>query len=54
MAPSRPFIRGLTVSGGECTLYPDFLTELFTLARAGGLGCLLDSNGMVPLAPWPG
>lgn len=54
LAPSRPFIRGLTVSGGECTLYPDFLTELFTLARAGGLGCLLDSNGMVPLAPWPG
>lgn len=51
LAPSRPFIRGLTVSGGECTLYPDFLTELFTLARAGGLGCLLDSNGMVPLAP---
>lgn len=54
LAPSRPFIRGLTVSGGECTLYPDFLTELFTLARAGGLGCLLDSNGMVPLAPSPG
>ena len=54
LAPSRPFIRGLTVSGGECTLYPDFLTELFTLARAGGLGCLLDSNGMVPLAPLTG
>lgn len=54
LAPSRPFIRGLTVSGGECTLYPDFLTELFTLARAGGLGCLLDSNGMVPLAPLAG
>ena len=54
MPPAGPFIRGLTVSGGECTLYPDFLTELFTLARAGGLGCLLDSNGMVPLAPSPG
>lgn len=44
---SRPFIRGITVSGGECMLYPDFLTELFTLARADGLGTLIDSNGTV-------
>ena len=49
--PNRPFIRGLTVSGGECTLYPEFLTELFTLAGAAGLTCLADSNGTVPLAP---
>lgn len=44
---SRPFIRGISVSGGECMLYPDFLTELFTLARADGLGTLIDSNGTI-------
>ena len=26
---NMPFIQGITVSGGECTLYPEFLTELF-------------------------
>ena len=26
-----PFIRGISVSGGECMLHPDFLTELFCL-----------------------
>lgn len=40
-----PFIRGITVSGGECTLYHDFLLELAQLARDEGLGVLLDSNG---------
>lgn len=28
-----PFIRGITVSGGECTLYPEFLEELSTLCK---------------------
>lgn len=42
-----PFIRGVTVSGGECTLYPDFLRELFTECKKLGLGTLIDSNGMV-------
>jgi len=40
-----PFIRGITVSGGECTLYPDFLKELFTLCKMLGLTTLIDSNG---------
>lgn len=44
---SVPFIRGITASGGECTLYPQFLTELFRLAKAEGLTCLIDSNGTV-------
>jgi pyruvate formate lyase activating enzyme len=39
------FIRGITVSGGECTLYPEFLIELFQLAKANQLTCLIDSNG---------
>jgi pyruvate formate lyase activating enzyme len=44
---SLPFVRGITVSGGECSLYPDFLEELFMLAKKQGLTTLLDSNGMV-------
>ncbi|MDF2557224.1 MAG: glycine radical enzyme activase [Bacillales bacterium] len=45
----KPFIRGITVSGGECTLQEDFLIELFTLAQAQGLTCFIDTNGGVPL-----
>ena len=41
----RPYIRGVTVSGGECTVYPDFLMELFALCGEAGLHRLLDSNG---------
>ena len=48
-----PFIRGITVSGGECTLYPAFLRELFTLCQAKNLTCLLDSNGVIDLAGYP-
>lgn len=42
-----PFIRGITVSGGECMLHPKFLKELFTLAVEDGLGTLIDSNGTI-------
>ena len=38
-------IRGITVSGGECMTYPNFLTELFKKCNMEGLDCLLDSNG---------
>ena len=44
-----PFIRGITVSGGECTLYLEFLRELFEKCQKIGLTCLIDSNGTVPL-----
>jgi pyruvate formate lyase activating enzyme len=40
-----PFIRGITTSGGECTLNHEFLKELFSLAKKEGLGTLIDSNG---------
>lgn len=43
-----PFIRGISVSGGECMLHPDFLTELFRLVRAEGLTTMIDSNGTIP------
>lgn len=48
-----PYIRGITVSGGECTLYPEFLTELFTLCRRDGLGTLIDSNGTLDFEKYP-
>lgn len=50
---NMPYIRGITVSGGECTLYPDFLIELFELAKQRGLHCLIDSNGETDLSRWP-
>lgn len=40
-----PFIRGVTVSGGECTRWRDFLVEFLALAKGAGLHTLLDSNG---------
>lgn len=48
-----PFIRGITVSGGECMLYPDFLQELFTLVKKAGLSALIDSNGTVDFRQYP-
>lgn len=50
---SIPFIRGITVSGGECALYPDFLVPLFKLAHGAGLTCLMDSNGTIDLSGYP-
>ncbi len=48
-----PFIRGISVSGGECMLQPAFLTELFRLSKADGLTTLIDSNGTVPFREYP-
>ena len=50
---NMPFIQGITVSGGECTLYPEFLTALFRRAGKAGLTCFLDSNGCVDLSQYP-
>lgn len=47
------FIRGITVSGGECMEYPDFLCELFTRVKAMGLTCFLDSNGFYDFSQYP-
>lgn len=49
-----PFIRGISVSGGECMLQPDFLKQLFSLVRADGLTTLIDSNGTIPFWEYPG
>ncbi len=45
IAQNIPFIRGVTLSGGECTLYPDFVRELFEQTARKGLSNLIDSNG---------
>ena len=41
----RPYIKGITTSGGECTLHAPFLYELFKEVQKMGLTCLIDSNG---------
>lgn len=43
--PIAPYIRGITVSGGECMMHADFLLELFKEVKKLGLTCLIDSNG---------
>ena len=47
--PCVPFIRGITVSGGECMLQAKTLEQLFAkVKQSGNLTCLIDSNGTVP------
>ena len=40
-----PFIRGVTVSGGEPTIHHKKLVPLFQKLREEGLTCYLDSSG---------
>lgn len=47
---AAPFIRGVTISGGESTLYYKELTELFKMIkRETKLDCFIDTNGSLPL-----
>ena len=41
-----PYIRGITVSGGEATIYKNFLVELFKEVKKLGLTCYIDTNGL--------
>ena len=50
---NRPFIRGITCSGGECTQYADFMTALFAKTKALGLSNLIDSNGSLDFSQNP-
>ena len=53
---AAPFLSGITVSGGEATLQPDFLIELFTAMKAdpelARLTCFIDSNGAADAVTW--
>jgi pyruvate formate lyase activating enzyme len=50
------FISGITVSGGEATLQPDFLFDLFSAVKGdpdlAHLTTLVDTNGSAPTALW--
>lgn len=47
---SEPFIDGITVSGGECTLNIEFLLELFkAIKKNTKLTCFIDTNGSIDL-----
>lgn len=50
---AKPFIKGITVSGGECMNHAAFLEELFKQARQLGLTCFIDSNGAHDFAAYP-
>ena len=41
----RPYIEGITLSGGECTIHKDFIIELLPKVKQLGLSTLIDSNG---------
>lgn len=43
-----PYIRGVTVSGGECTMQIEYLHELTEQLQEKKLPVLLDSNGSYP------
>ena len=53
---AAPFIRGITVSGGEATIQTDFLVDLFSAIRNDGsiahLSILVDSNGAASRETW--
>jgi pyruvate formate lyase activating enzyme len=49
----KPFIQGITVSGGECTLNADFLVELFKAVKKElNLTCFVDTNGSIDLSKY--
>lgn len=51
VAGAVPFIRGLTISGGECMLHAPFVYDVCSLAKqrfGAEFSCLLDSNGSLP------
>lgn len=44
----RPFITGITISGGECMLQKEFVIELCEAVKKLGLTAFIDSNGSIP------
>ena len=54
--PAHRFLSGITASGGEATLQPHFLRDLFaavkTDAELGHLTTFIDTNGSAPREVW--
>ena len=52
----RPFLTGVTVSGGEPTMQLDFVIELFRAIKSdnelANLTCFIDSNGHLGASGW--
>ncbi len=52
----KPFLSGVTVSGGEATLQLKFIIELFSAIKADAdlaeISCFIDSNGHLGEAGW--
>lgn len=48
-----PFIKGITVSGGECTFYHKFITELFKCFHELGKTAFTDTNGQISFKDMP-
>lgn len=44
-----PFIDGITVSGGECTLRSEYICDLFELVQKRGKTTFVDTNGTLPI-----
>lgn len=45
---TRPFISGITISGGECMLQKEFVIGLCEEVKKLGLTAFIDSNGSIP------
>lgn len=45
ISPNIAFLKGITISGGECTLNRDFIVEFAKKVKTMGLTVLLDTNG---------
>jgi pyruvate formate lyase activating enzyme len=43
--PYKPFVSGITITGGECTIHLDFLKELVSRLRSHYTSILIDTNG---------
>ncbi|EFI41997.1 radical SAM protein [Peptoniphilus sp. oral taxon 386] len=46
----RPFIVGITTSGGECTIHHKFLIQFFKKIKTLNLNILVDTNGLIDLS----
>lgn len=44
-----PFIDGITTSGGECSLYADFLKEFYTIIKSENKTTYMDTNAQILL-----